>query len=575
MSTLIDTLSNEHLYNISVELLTDVLSHYSTLLTEDHYNKLSQLFQSDWAQCRYQDLVQGDSTFESTQFGQLLLAFGDARVQILMKASDAQSHGIVNMLCGLLTAQGYAVSDDNIFVPAVEFWSTFAETMTDEMYSEETSSNNWVGAALSYILQAVSHAWQKTIYPPWEEFSQWDSAERVGFNDARKDVIDLLQSTYTLAGADLVVTFAGLILASLETTSWLRLEAAVFCLCGLSDCNLEDDRCDAALGSIFTSSLFSTLQANQLDIPLRVRQTCISLIEHYTDYFERHVDLLPAALGLLFSMVGEHAMAVPTSKSILRLSSSCRHHLYREAGAFLDEYGRLVGEKRLDCLSSERVLGAISCVVQAIPQDSQRYSTCKRMLSFVQDDAMLSAKLSDNSEWSALPCSTRPQCFTEASDENPGVHAGLRALRCLASVAKGLQSPSESSIDLEHSSRSMGNANPQPELVELQRTVIHIMIGIQETYKSNPEVTELICNVLRGGLSELQPGPFVLPPEDVAHYLIKHTIDTPRIGVLVTTACSLFSSLHTHDVPSKQNLLSNLLLWVIGLAKQLPSKLNN
>jgi hypothetical protein len=196
---------------------------------------------------------------------------------------------------------------------------------------------------------------------------------------------------------------------------------------------------------------------------------------------------------------------------------------------------------------------------------------CKRMLAFVRDDAELSSKLSNSADWELLTCSIRPQCFSEAADDNPGVHAGLRALRCLASIAKGLQSPSETPIDLDAQSVSINEAQAQSELMELQHTIIGVMVGIQETHINNPEVMELICNVLRGGLSESQPGPFVLPAADVAHYLTKHNMATPRIGVLVTTACSLSSSLHARNVPNKTALLNDLLLWVIGLAKQLPN----
>jgi hypothetical protein len=572
LSTLIETLSNPHLYDVTVELLTDILTHYSTLLTQAHFDRLGSLFETEWAQSKYQDLMEGDSTFESTQFGQLLLAYGDAQVEALMKAGDSRSRGIVAMLCNLLAAEGYPVADNHIFVPAVEFWSTFAETMTDEMYSGGDSPNSWVQPALSYVMQAISHAWRKIAYPPAEEFGKWDSAERTGFNDVRKDVIDLLQSAFTLAGSELVTTFAELFLSNMAASSWLLLEATAFCLCGLADCNLEESRCDAALDSVFNSSLFSILQDGNLSIPLRVRQTCVSLIEHYTDYFERHVSLLPGALRLLFTMVAEQAMAGPVAKSILRLCSSCRHHLHSEAMGFLSEYGRLVEGNRLDCLSAERILGAISSVIQAIPEDSIRFSACERILAYVQNDAMLSIKLAQTPDSAALPCSARPQCFGEIADEDADLHTGLRALRCLASVAKGLRSPNDVSIDLEEDSVPGNGAGAPPELVQLQGAIIDIMMKVQGAYSNSPDVTELICTVLRGGLSELQPGPFVLPAEDVAQYLTKHVASTPRISIMVTTACSLFSSLYSRGSQGHRNILNHLILWVIGLAKQLPSK---
>ena len=86
------------------------------------------------------------------------------------------------------------------------------------------------------------------------------------------------------------------------------------------------------------------------------------------------------------------------------------------------------------------------------------------------------------------------------------------------------------------------------------------------------EVVELICSVLRSGFSESEPGPFVLPPQSVAQYLTNQNLQTPRVGLLVKTACSFVSSLEHDGLDHQQDMLNSVLLWVIGLLKQLPSK---
>ncbi|OAQ80425.1 armadillo-type fold protein [Purpureocillium lilacinum] len=301
----ISSLSNTSLFDASAELIVDVLSNYPSLMTNTQYEYLATLFTAPWAQERYEKLLQGDFDFDSVQFGHLLLGFGEAKAEALIQGSDGNGQHLLSLLCGLLTAVGYPVAEDRIFVPAVEFWSTFAETMADYIHLDghETSSP-WAASAMAQLLEAVSRAWQKITYPPSEEYSQWDSVDRIGFNDARKDVIDFLQSAYTLAGPQLVATFADLTLSALSRSAWLPLEAAAFCLGGLADCGRDDVRFDAALTPVFASPLFSVLRDNsQGGVHPRSRQTCLSLIEQYNEYFERNVEFLAPALRLLFTLL--------------------------------------------------------------------------------------------------------------------------------------------------------------------------------------------------------------------------------------------------------------------------------
>ncbi|KAF7561900.1 hypothetical protein G7046_g2239 [Stylonectria norvegica] len=569
VTAVISSLTIEPLYDASVELMIDLLSNYSIFLTETHIEGLASLLESSWSQKRYLALVEGDFDFDSVRFGQLLLAFGDARVEKLMQSNDHRSRGLLLNLCGLLAANGHPVAEDKIFVPAVEFWSTFAETMTDYMYSDEGAANTWVSQALALVMQAVSNSWQKVAYPPLEEYASWDSNERVGFNDARKDIIDLLQSVYTVAGRKLVLTFSDLLLKTLSSSSWMQLEAAAFCLGGLADCTGEDSRCDDALARVFTSPLFSVLRPGHPEVPMRVRQTCVSLIEHYTEYFERNISHLPPALNLLFVVVGEHSMAGAAAKSILRLCSSCRSHLYTDVDVFLDEYRTLVVGERLDCVASEKIIGGIASVIQAIPDANQRYAACARLVSFIQDDVNRSMELLQPSHASNIPCFAGTGCSYAASDESPALHTALKALRCLASAGKGLQAPSEAPVDLDDETAKPVELNPQ--LARLQEQIIAIITQIQGTFDNSGEVIEIVCSVLRSGFCEVEPGPFVLPAQGVSHYLTQHVPSTPRVGLLVSTACAFVSSLEHDGVHGQHAMLTAVLLWVVGLLKQLPN----
>ncbi|PFH55465.1 hypothetical protein XA68_18268 [Ophiocordyceps unilateralis] len=541
------SLEDNDTFEASAELLVDILSNCPLLLTSAHYDNLAKLLGAPWAQERYKKLLQGDFEFESMQFGQLLLACGEARTETLMQNNDGPSSQLLSALCGLLTAHGYPLAEDKIFVSAVEFWSTYTEAMADHIhFGSADMSNSWVPYATAQVSKAVSNAWRKIIYPPLELFQQWDSSDRAGFNDARKDVLDLLQSAYAVLGAGLIAYFADLIRSALESSAWLPLEAAAFCLGGLADCGKGDGRFDEALTSVFASPLLSILQFRNPDIDLRTRQTCFYLIEQYAEYFERNVTLLGPILRLLFAVLGEQSAAACASKSILLLCSSCRHHLHPQIDEFLREYSARVIEIRLDCVTNEKVLGAIASIAQAIPDAGRRYDVCMKILDFIQNDVVLARELAKPSHTVSFRCQSL-RCQRILVDEHPATHAGLRALKCLVSVGKGYQSPSDVAFDVEGSVQHNESAFPK-----------------------SPEAMELICSVFRCGFSELDPGPFAFRPEVVAQYLTGNGVETQRIGLFVSTACSFVSSVRCNGSSDRQVIFASMLLWTVGLLQQLP-----
>lgn len=565
----IESLALEFHFEASAELLIDILSSYPALLSSHHFDLLASIFVSSWADERYRRLLQSDLEFESVQFGQLLLAFGEEKCEWLMQSEDPRSTVLLTRLCGLLGASGYPVAENRIFVPAVEFWSSFTEAMTDVVYLDDPLATPWADSALLHVLEAVSIAWRKIIYPPAEELNQWDFSDRVGFSDARKDVIDLLQAAYSLSGRRLVATFSDVILTALNESAWFQLEAAAFCLAGLADCGKDDIRLDQALSPVFGSSLFSNLASSNTDIPVRTKQTCLHLIEQYTEYFERNILALPPALRLLFNLLGDPSMAAAASRSILRLCSSCRHHLHSEAYGFLNEYQTLAGRDQLDCVSSEKVLAAIASIAQAIPEANRRYDTCAKLLGFIQGDAVRAKELTQFPGNTKLPCSSQ-RCIDSSADDSPGLHISLKVLKCLVGVGKGFQSPADSAIDLDGGNPSNGGQDSQLDV--LHRQVIGITMDIEDNFGANAEITELVCAVLRCGFSETEPGPFVLGLEDVTSYLTHHDAKVTRPGLFVSTACSFVSSLHTQRNPNKERVYTTLLLWVVKLLEDSPGK---
>lgn len=566
LGRVIEFLSIDAVYDTSAELLTDVLSNNPSLFTSEHFRLFELLFKSEWAMSFHGKLAAGDFSFESVQFAQLLLAFAETRMSLLVQTCHTESSEILSCICDLLLATGYPVVDDTIFVSVVEFWSSFAETVPDHLPTDQSEDPAWKTPSIEILLKACSNAWKKIVYPPSADVADWDSNDRAGFADARKDVIDLLQSVYALVGPQLLGSFIHTIAGSLQEMEWLRLEAAVYCLGGLADCCQDDQRCDELLMSVFRSQLFSTLRDGRAEVPVRTQQTCLQLTELYTEYFERHPDLLPPALELLFSTLEHKGMASNASKSILRLCSSCRGHLHTEINAFLDEYGRVSTQQQLDCVTSERTLGALAAVAQAIVDPVTRHSNYGRILQFVEHDLRKCQRLI-SPDGASVAELAQLVCIDAVPDEDAALHMALRVLRCLVGIGKGVQAPSENTIDLEHESQP--GLTDGAMLPDLQRRIVSIIVELQKLFPTSSDITEQICHVLRTGFSETEPGPFVLPAAEVAQYLTSHTYHTPRIGLFISTACSFISSVR--DAHHQRTVYPTILVWVIGMLQQFPT----
>ncbi|KAM9880592.1 importin 13 [Verticillium dahliae] len=561
----LSALSITDLFEAAAELLSDTLMNYSGFLLEAHYEALFSLLLEESARGRYQRLVDGDFDFESVQFGQLMLALGDSKVQLLIENTGDRSQDFLTRLRGLLHAEGYPISDDRIFVPALEFWSTFVETLVDCMCSDDHQAQPWVSAASSHVVEVVSGIWRKVIFPPAQDFAEWDSSDRIAFGDARKDVADLLQSSFTIIGSRLVSSFADLVLSSLASGHWLELEAAAYCLGALADC-VAGDICDEPLHTVFSSPLFHTLQQTDSRLPPRTRQTCILLLERYAEFFERETASLPAALTLLFSVLPDAALAGPAAKSIQRLCSSSQQSLASESGAFLDQYSMLSTRQQIDCLASERVLGAIASVVYAIPDDQERLRYLDTLLSFVRQD------VSDSLRATSSPgIEHSHRCLVEHDVSNVAEHLALKSLRCLVSIGKGFKAPVEAPIDIE-TERLQAHAyvGHRELLLETQSGIITMIQRLQHSFPNNGEVVETICTIFRTGFSESEAGPFVFPPDVVANYLLQQGPPTPRLGLFVSAACSFISSLGKSPGGGLDLIRSNLFSWVTRLLQQLP-----
>jgi hypothetical protein len=541
------SLADDSLFEIAIELLSDVLANFSKFLHKEDFALLYSLFSSPWAQGRYERLVKGDFDFDSVQFGHFMLAFGDATVQELARkaGSDQQCQHLLSSLAGLLGADGFAVSEDKIFVPALEFWNTYVEVMIDDTYSVDGGTPPYFEAAQEPVMQAILKCWRKIQFPSTEEFNSWDSVDRIGFKDARRDVADMLQQFYLVKGISFLNVFIDLAQQSIANGDWPGLEASLFCLAQFSDCIKDNQEQDDYLDRVFNPALFS-LFTSQQHIPMRAGYVFLLLIREYSDYFKRHTQHLPEALSIAFGSVGSQSLAKSASSAIVELCSSSRNILIGQLDAFIQQLASMV--HTLDGSDKEGIMEGIGSIIQAIDTESAKIAPIEKLLSLVEADVYLCLRIL-------------------ASDPNPdsiptAVESGLMALRSLKGMAKGLQVPNDQPVDL---------INTKPEFPfwttgdgsTIQQQILSIISRIWNAFPNESDIVEETCNIFRCGFREEEPGPFVFPPRTVAQFLVQANAQTPQLQFVITTAGLIVKSHKSGDGIAQ--VADALLKWVTGL----------
>ncbi|KAG0648341.1 Karyopherin [Hyphodiscus hymeniophilus] len=571
MKSAIMCLVDENLYEIAVELVSDTLGNYSRFLHKEDFTLLHSLFNSTWAQERYQRLIGGDFDFDSLQFGQFMIAFGDATVQDLAQKVDEDPHcrQFLSALVGLLAAEGHIVNEDKIFVPALEFWQTFLETMIDETYSAEGNKNpSWFPTATTYLMEAAHKCWRKMQFPPTSEFKSWDSVDRTGFKDARRDVSDLIENLYIITGIPILSVFIDLTQQSLSSGNWVELEASLDCLANFPDCISEHSERDAYLNRVFSPALFDLFSAPNTEIPTRAMQAFLHLVNGYADYFATQTKYLPRALNVAFSAVSSPALVQTASEMIVQLCGDCRTILIPELGAFLQQY-RNMADSSLSTRAKQAICQSVASVIQAIPAEELQVAPLEQLLYFIEADIEQCLRMFSAGLYTVVApniTATYPANISEM-DWQAAYGLCINALRCLEGVAKGLQAPMDQPVDLEKETSTFwvdGKGSVT------QQRIMSMMTRVYDVFRDQSEVVEVCCHVFRAGFVE-RSGGFAFPLEIIAQFLMRADIHTPRLGLIISTSCSLLSS--TKSGPRADQVIDALVRWITHLLQTQGGKL--
>ncbi|KAL8772641.1 MAG: hypothetical protein Q9209_002302 [Squamulea sp. 1 TL-2023] len=524
------------LFEVTANCWTEILGTCPKFFPPETMVQLRTYLTSPNAQDLLALIVKGQYEDDAVAYSRLLLAYGDLMLQDLARQPDNPSGRVLmRSLMQLLAYEGFAGADDDICTPAMEFWQAYTEFLIDSVYSAENRPEPWMDSARHYVMQIIEQCWIKIHMPPEEIHAQWPLEAKRAFQVFRKDVVDLLQSAYTLLGVSMFDRFAHLTLESLHKGLWLQLEATLACLNALAESISDDDTADVTLLPVFDSGLFAAMTNDDLHVPFNTQQFTVSLVTSFTPFFERHPQLLQPMLNFLFVALRKPALTGVAAKAVQSICNSCRITLVADVDAFLEQYNNLLGED-MESRNKERMVGAIAAVIQAVPFEDQKIERFSKLLAFV--------------EWDVTACLEFAKIQALAGAEEKG----LCALRCLVSMGKYMQQPNDHTIDLEAQPISQHELNTPTIWTPSQFRMMQIMNTVSGALgTNNGDVAEAICQIFRSGFKEDFPGPFVFAPSVIEDYVVTNNLQNPRLEQVLGMAGALLSA-HTRDGATKLDI---------------------
>lgn len=529
----------DDLRELAVEIFVTILEYRIKFLKQEHLYTISRLVHLQIGPQCVAASRNSDQGPDTIAMGKLVAAYGKGNVKDLVATrSHASSEELIEIFQQLLTSPGFPAHDDQLILFALEFWTEYAEHVNDAVMSSDADTlNSWLPPIRNDLLKAVGNLIIKLAPPPGSVSQEWDEEEQQQWRSFRENFGELLESVIQIPYTTLFQDCVRLATQYLTVKDWLNLEAALFCVNFMAD-SVNQTTDIEALRTLMASTLFSDVSDTNARIPVMLKRAVLKLVDHYSEFIKSNPSYLPPVLTFLFTIL-ETAPAIQgkladlAARSFEALCSSCRQALTQHLGELLQQCPRALTGPSANGYQKEKVMAALASIIQALPTEAAKAEPLLTLIQVIETDL-----------------NTAVQSIQQGEVEQ-GELLGTSALQCLANIGKGIQAPDDASIDLD--AEDEGDTFWTAEAgVAIQQRILGCF-EIVSYLRNAGDAIDAACEVLRAGLKETQPGPFVFPPSAVVNFVSKATLDSPRIEAVINTAttfvsaCSRSTSGHLFD----------------------------
>lgn len=523
------------------------------LLKQAVKNYQSQINASTTTHALVAQMLSGEYSPESSAYMEYLQAQVeqyDCTTDDYLKDADAVA--ALERVQALGQCPGAAMVEDVVCLSILEMLSTIAEG-----YCEWTDASPFNSSMKTLIKDGTLAVLSKVRVPDEELDKQtmtWGEDDFTEFEDYRFQATNFFETAYTIFGAELLRMVTETI-GRTGTPTWSEFDAVMFVLTSISDSlDSAPENCDPALNQIFSSQLWQHAISASLEVSGRVRWAAIKTIAQYTSFLQRNSQHMISSLDFLFRCLQRKGYANQAAKAINILCDTQRKFLVEALPQFLQTL------TTLDSITStprQKVLSGVASLIQALPTEQDRIGPLQDMIQLAQRFEQ-STTTDDESDDNDDPLNNR--------------------MAMLAAVAKGLQSPADSPIDLESSTEGTDTAfwtGGQGNII--QQAVLNMISDVWnhllDTGKS--DLVGHACDFLRAGFKEEHPCPLKFSPT-ISTQLLLAMIDlrNPNLDSTMSTASCFLSSLPSTD-PSTAPEINAIFSQVQELTQKCVTLLRN
>ncbi|KAF0484223.1 ARM repeat-containing protein [Gigaspora margarita] len=501
IDNVINLFSHESTNDAATEVLVEFISQpritsYQNTVCE----KMLGCMTSDWAKAQ---MVNDADESLPKNLCRLMTTFGENFYNYIAKHFLRQDV-IVYMEMMLMFAgyPGYFGQDQEISEMPLQFWYLLQEPLFDpDIIPVNNIDNDTVNGedavtstlhitpdesrkiremSLVVFRRLVEILRSKIQYPPDVEWAEWTKDVKEQFKIYRRNVGDTVMNSYFVLRDQMLAFFVDLAITQLNSpgrdpSQWQDLESTLFCIKYIAEA--VDHNESVYLPRLFGAEVYGMLP---LQGHVRLRNTALSLIGSYADWFKSHPQYILSALNYLIPALSDAELALSAATSFKEVCDACRDSLVGGIDNLVNMY--MVVGPHIQPREKQKVIESIADVIQALSPDKML-----QPLLVVTNDIM--------------------QAMREAvlrGKQNPPQYrdAIITQLEYLTCCCRGIQPPDEKVIILDDDDYELRNEGSffDPSSVGLVNTLLEITSSIAEIWYHDSEVIEYLCKFLSIGI---------------------------------------------------------------------------
>ncbi|KAF9374457.1 hypothetical protein CPC16_001280 [Podila verticillata] len=555
LGLVLNALLDDETFDAAAEVWSEIMASKSaTRHSNTICEGLMPCFASGWAKAKHLEAVQSENEDIGKNLCQLLSTFGDNFSDwIAGKFLRPDIVVYLEMMMGFAGFPGYYAEDETISDLTLNFWYMLQESLSElpsdesgngddsdaqesqQVLSTISAASSTVGLdqqSIQTIKNASVHVYTRLVdvlrkkleFPLQSEWLTWTKDIRQEFAGHRQEIADTLINSYHVLHQQILsqlIDTCALQLDQMQEASvhspenqqlegvLVQMEATLYCIKALSEVVPHTE--SSQLPRFFSDQIFGRLPST---IVCRARETALTLVGSYADWFKVHPSYLLPALNFVIPALEIPQLAPYAAKALKNICDTCRESLVDAIDAFMNVFANVEGA--IDPSIKGSVVYSISTVIQTLPVERSI-----RPMAGLLGDIFRRSNECLEARRIAVAGGTTNITPTSTEDElEPVTATMLMQLEFLLSCCKGLQSPFEDEIRtpderIQEYQKSVDERNrilsSESVAVELARSMEQVIQGAVLLWPHETQIAEKTCQIVKTMMTSSQFSPVYLP----------------------------------------------------------------